>query len=176
MSNDNPYCVELISSTGVCRKGEAVFVLDARSNPSALDHLATALLNKFCCRPATAPIVPFSTTAFKLLALDVVFNCVFPEANWSTSRVLRSLVNKAVPGDFKSLNRNERLSLENLVENLVIGDGSAISFVVVTSFDHARLVKFFLDHLLLSANLKGFLNCFASFSADKKAFLDGKEV
>jgi hypothetical protein len=90
--------------------------------------------------------------------------------------VFRSLVNKAVPGDFKSLNLNERLSLENFVENREIGDGTAISLCVLTSLDHARLVKFFFDHLLLSANLKGFLNCFASFSADNKEFFDGKSV
>jgi len=174
LSNESPYCVELVSNTGVCKNGEAVFVVEARSNVSALDHLAAALLNKFCCSPETEPVVPFSTTAFKLLSLEIAFNWVFPDANWSTSRALRSLVNKEVPGDFRSLNRNDKLSLENLVENRDIGDGDKTSLVVVKSLDHARFVKFFFDHLLFSANLKGFLNCFASFSADSSEFLDGK--
>jgi len=51
----------------------------------------------------------------------------FVELKLLSKRLFRSLGNKAVPWDFKSLNRGDISSFKNLVEKFEIGERDVIS-------------------------------------------------
>lgn len=91
------------------------------------------------------------------------------------SRVFRSLGKNEVPDDFKSLKRGETSSFNNLVEKFEVGAALVISSSFKRAFDHFALMKFFLFHLLLSANLSGFTVCVLSFSEANKDVLSKNE-
>lgn len=74
-----------------------------------------------------------------------------------TNRELRSLGKKAVPEDFKSLKRDEVSSFENKVEKFDKGDEFVISVLSRLEFNHLLFKKFFLFHLLLSTDFRGFV-------------------
>jgi hypothetical protein len=77
---------------------------DKRAAESFVAQSNDILVNKCSCNPETELSKLFCKFVVKLFVPDSKFLFDFPKLKLLTKRVLRSLVNKAVPADFRSLN------------------------------------------------------------------------
>lgn len=103
-------------------------------------------MNKCCWRPETEVLKLFCKFVVRLFEPDSKLAFDLPKLKLFTRRTFRSLVNKDVPADFKSLKRGDNSWFENFVEKLVIGDAEAISCFELFSADQFEFTNDFLFH------------------------------